>query len=288
MKVMETGSYADASKALDVSPPAISLAMGRLQQTIDKELFIRGNGKIQPTAAAVSLYDNIYTQFLTIEKVVNTFDTFSPQDSTIQFFLSIPEEFHPNLLHVLPYKNNQNITFLLQDQTDDEEQAINHLRHRSIDLVVDSFILEDKSLEHELLFEDDIVLVVSTSHPFIDCEISHDDYQTLPQSVLSLRRNKKLALNLFIDEQIKIKRNIVNEASSMLANMLVVSGTQLFCHTTRSLALQYQQTLGLKIIEPPIPLKRIPFYMQWHKSNSTTPSHKWLRERVKHAVKNSD
>lgn len=36
IEVMETGSYAQASEALDVSPPAISLAMSRLQKALQQ------------------------------------------------------------------------------------------------------------------------------------------------------------------------------------------------------------------------------------------------------------
>ncbi|NOI24515.1 LysR family transcriptional regulator [Vibrio mediterranei] len=284
-KVMETGSYADASEALDVSPPAISLAMGRLQKTLGAELFTRGSSTVQPTAAAIALYDHIRTELLTFESVINSFDTFDPASSTKQFSICIPEEFHTLLLQELPSSNNSNLTHSLLEQVQNESHGISLLRNRSIDLVIDSFVLDDKSLQHELLFEDDIVIVVANSHSHSKTGLSLQDYQTLPQSVLSLRRNNNLALELFFNKRLEIKRNIVNEASSMLANMMVVSGTQLFCHTTRSLAERYQQTLGLSILAAPIELKRIPFYMQWHKTNTSSPAHLWLRERVRALLK---
>ncbi|MGF1703504.1 LysR family transcriptional regulator [Photobacterium makurazakiensis] len=285
VKVMETGSYVQASEALDVSPPAVSLAMRRLQKSLGVDLFIRGNSKVRPTSAALALYTNVRDELLAFEQVVNSFDTFNPQTSTKRFFISTPEEFHTQLLREPPSKENEKITYSLHEQIYDEERGITDLRNRKIDLIVDNCLLEDKSLAHELLFEDDIVLVVANSHSHSEVGISLDDYQKLPQSVLSLRRNNKLALDLFFEKPVNIKRHIVNEASSMLANMLVVSETQLFCHTTRSLAMYYKQTLGLTIIEPPIPLKRIPFYMQWHKSNSSSSTHQWLRERVKSLIK---
>ncbi|MGF1792087.1 LysR family transcriptional regulator [Photobacterium profundum] len=285
VKVMETGSYAEASEALSVSPPAVSLAMSRLQKSLGAELFTRGNSKICPTSAALALYDNVRDELLAFERVINSFDTFNPLTSTKQFFISTPEEFHTQLLRELPSEANEKITYSLQEQIYDEERGIAELRNRKIDLIVDSYLMKDKSLAHELLFEDDIVIVVANSHSHSEIGIGLHDYQTLPQSVLSLRRNNKLALNLFFDEPIDVKRRIVNEASSMLANMLIVSRTQLFCHTTRSLAMQYYETLGLTIIEPPIPLKRIPFYMQWHKPNSSSSTHQWLRERVRNLIK---
>ncbi|MGF1751688.1 MULTISPECIES: LysR family transcriptional regulator [Vibrio] len=285
VKVIETGSYADASEALDVSPPAISLSMRRLQTLLNEELFTRGNGKVRPTSAALALYENIHGELLTFERVINSFDTFNPQSSTKQFFISTPEEFHTRLLQGLPNKANDNITYSLHEQVYDEEHAIASLRNRKVDVIVDSFLLDDKSLEHELLYEDDIVLVVANTHPCSQSGIDLNHYQTLPQSIMSLRRNNKFALNLFFEEPVTIKRHIVNEASSMLANMLVVSETQLFCHTTRSLAIQYKDILNLSIIETPIPLKRIPFYMQWHKSNSSAPTHQWLREKIRHVIK---
>jgi|GEM_PF-4229927 len=280
-KVMETGSYVQASEALDVSPPAVSLAMSRLQKSLQTELFTRSNGKIQPTSAALALYDNVRDELLAFEVVLNSFDAFDPHRSSKQFFISIPEEFHTQFLRQLPTEENKNITYSLCEQIFDETLGITDLRNRKIDLIVDSYLLEDKSLANELLFEDEIVLVVANSHPHSENGINLEDYQTLPQSVLSLRRNNKLALDLFFEKETNIQRHIVNEASSMLANMLVVSETNLFCHTTLSLAKHYKDKLGLAILKPPVALKPIPFYLQWHKANSASPSHQWLREKIK-------
>ncbi len=186
----------------------------------------------------------------------------------------------------MPNEENKNITFSLCEQIYDEELGIADLRNRKLDLIVDSYILSDKSLDHELLFEDEIVLIVANTHSHSVTGFNFDDYQTLPQSVLNLRRNNQLALDLFLEKETSVKRNIVNEASSMLANMLVVSETHLFCHVTKSLAMQYKDKLGLTIIKPPIPLKTIPFYLQWHRSNSSSPSHRWLRDKLKKMLQN--
>ncbi len=284
IKVMETGSYVQASEALDVSPPAISLAMSRLQKALQQELFTRSNGKVQPTSAALALYENVRSELLTFEAVLSSFDAFDPFSSTKQFFIALPEEFHTQFLQKLPNEENQNITYSLCEQIYDEELGITELRNRKLDLIVDSYLLADKSLDHELLFEDEIVLIVANSHPHSSIGINLDDYQTLPQSVLNLRRNNNLALDLFFEEETNIKRHIVNQASSMLANMLVVSETNLFCHVTKSLAMQYKDKLGLTVIKPPIRLKSIPFYLQWHKANSSSSAHQWLREKIKFLI----
>lgn len=284
-KVMETGSYVKTSEVLDISPPAVSIAMKRLQTSLEKELFIRGGGKIQPTAAATALYNNIRQEYLAIEKVIRSYGEFDPNSSKVHFTLTSPEEYNSTLLSAFATERNAELTYSILQQASTGDQAIASLRSRTTDLVLDSVVLPDKSIENELLFEDKIVLIAASTNDTFDETITLEQYQQLPQSALSFRRNGKYALASFSEETTEIKRNISHEASSMMANMLTVSQTRLFCHVPLRLALRYQELLSLKLISPPIKLKPIPTIMQWHKSNSIDPSHTWLRSRIKEILR---
>lgn len=280
-KVMETGSYVKASDAIGISPPAISIAMKRLQRSLEKELFVRGGGQIQPTAAATALYQNIQLEFLSIEKTIRSYGEFDPYSSKVHFTLSSPEEYNSTLLSAFASETNLGLSYSLKQQASTDEQAIASLRTRATDLVIDSVVLADKSIDSERLFKDRIVIVAAKANEIIDDIMSLEQYQKLPQSVLSIRRNGKLPLEVFIDETTEIHRNICHEASSLMANMLIVSQTELFCHVPLRLAQRYQAQLSLKIIEAPIKLKPVHVIMQWHKSNSIDPRHIWLRNRIK-------
>lgn len=280
-KVIETGSYVKASVALDLSPPAVSIAMKRLQTALDKELFIRGGGQIQPTAAALAFYQNIRLEFLSIEKVIRSYGEFNSLTSKVHFTLTSPEEYNSTLLSAFAKEENNGLTYSLMQQASTGEEAIASLRTRMTDLVIDSVVLADSSIETELLFEDKIVLIAAKSNQAINGTLTLEQYQELPQSVLSLRRNGKLALEMFREDEFEVRRNISHEGSSLMANILIVSQTMLFCHVPLRLALHYQDQLSLKILEPPIKLKPVPLIMQWHKSNSIDPSHIWLRNRIK-------
>lgn len=283
IKVIQLGSYSKASDALDISQPAVSLAMGRLQKSLGEELFIRGKSSIMPTSAAQSLYKSINEQMLGLEKAFTGFDSFNPKSSSYLFSLSLPGDFSPVFLEALPTPENPELSFVLKELAEQESELIDSLRHRSVDVAIDSLLLADHSINHEWLFDAEIVLVVAKSHPEITDKMSFEQYQTLPQSVLNIKRNNKLALDMFLEEP-NLKRNIAHQANSLLANMLIVSRTKFFCHTTKRLATMYQESLDLQIIEPPISLKRVPFYMMWHKSNDESSRHQWLRQRVKLAA----
>lgn len=69
--VMESGSATAAAKLLQMSQPAVSRHLSQMEAELGLELFIRGGGRLRPTADAAALYDEALLAFESIERVLN-------------------------------------------------------------------------------------------------------------------------------------------------------------------------------------------------------------------------
>lgn len=69
--VMDSGSATAAAQRLKLSQPAISRQLSHIEAELGLTLFIRGGGKLRPTADAVALYDEALRAFEGIERVLN-------------------------------------------------------------------------------------------------------------------------------------------------------------------------------------------------------------------------
>ena len=69
--VMDSGSATAAAQLLKLSQPAISRQLSQIEAELGLALFIRGGGKLRPTADAVALYDEALLAFEGIERVLN-------------------------------------------------------------------------------------------------------------------------------------------------------------------------------------------------------------------------
>ena len=69
--VMDCGSATGAARLLKMSQPAVSRHVSQIEAELGLELFLRGGGKLSPTAEAVALYDEATLAFESIERVLN-------------------------------------------------------------------------------------------------------------------------------------------------------------------------------------------------------------------------
>jgi len=87
--LMEDGSVAGAAEKLHVTPSAVSHALGRLRTQLDDPLFVRVGGKMQPTAKAVQLADDLTPILRGLRRALKPQDAFDPTTSNRVFRIAL-------------------------------------------------------------------------------------------------------------------------------------------------------------------------------------------------------
>lgn len=70
--VVTTGNITRAAEILHTSQPTVSREIARLEQVVGMELFDRVRGRLQPTARAISLFDEVERSFVGLEQIAAT------------------------------------------------------------------------------------------------------------------------------------------------------------------------------------------------------------------------
>ncbi|MBS0453321.1 MAG: LysR family transcriptional regulator [Proteobacteria bacterium] len=95
--VMDSGSATAAARLLNLSQPAVSRQLSQIESELQVDLFIRGGGKLRPTADALALYDEATYAFEGIERVLNLADRMRGRDNGV-LRLAAPYAFSEALL----------------------------------------------------------------------------------------------------------------------------------------------------------------------------------------------
>lgn len=69
--VMQSGNLTRAAEALHTSQPTVSRELARLEQVLGMALFDRVRGRLQPSARALSLFDEIERSYIGLERIAS-------------------------------------------------------------------------------------------------------------------------------------------------------------------------------------------------------------------------
>jgi len=87
--LIENGSVAGAAEKLHVTPSAVSHALGRLRTQIGDPLFVRVGGKMQPTAMALQLADELAPVLRGLRRALTPNEPFDPATSDRVFRIAL-------------------------------------------------------------------------------------------------------------------------------------------------------------------------------------------------------
>ena len=128
MAVYQCQSYTKASELLELTQPAVSAAIKRLETEIDKQLFIKKGRGIEATSKAHALANKFQFALDTINDAVNDKNILSVYCAEI-------------ILHSLV--DLEQIDF--SESPRSQSMIFQHLREQKVDLVLDTVTLKDAS-----------------------------------------------------------------------------------------------------------------------------------------------
>jgi DNA-binding transcriptional LysR family regulator len=276
-------SVTRAGARLGLSQPATSAALARLRHMFRDPLLRRSRDEMLLTEKAEQLVAPVRAALESMSLALDAGGTFDPAAMARVFRLSMADA--PALL-LLPQLaaavSEASPGSRLEMRSLDRDRVTEWLHLDEIDLAISVDLAPNRNLVSERLFEDEPVCIVRTGHPLLRCKrISWPalaDYAWLDVS---------FARQVFRIEEEAAKHDVEIRVGAIVPHFLLVppfvADSDHIGLIGRRPALHFADSLGVRLLPFPKPLRTIRYQMVWHKRYANQESHRWLRQRIHEA-----
>lgn len=232
---------------LSLSPSAISHSLSRMRTLFDDPLFVRKPHGLEPTARSREILIEVNKIFEFADSLLNTTQAFDPKADTTLFNVAAPEYVTALIAASMINCWAATAPFLsLRYRHLLPDQSLEKLQRGDIDLAIRRFEnFLPKSLQSELLYEDEFCVVASRDHPRIQGRITRKQYEQ-ERHVLANAQSEVTAPESKTFP--KVQSCVV--VGQWLTALSLASETDSLATCHRRLAEQHAERLNLQILDP--------------------------------------
>lgn len=264
----QTRSLTKAAEALGMTQPGISMALKKLKAEVGYELYARKGRGVELTAEGLWLAERF---------------------SQAEQLLDISRTNAKPVIHC-----SESLLYQLEGKVDahffesplSDEQLIEDLTSRKVNLVVDHLPRQSAALMCEVIYQDQMVVVCREDHPRVKDSLTTEQYFNEQHIALKMKRQSMSAFE-YLQVGQSAERDVVVETSSIASMMLLVSEGERLGSVSRSMFERWGEKLGLKCFEFPFEFTPVEYHLIYHRRYLNDPIHTHLREQVKACFKGS-
>lgn len=274
--VMQEQNITRAAECMQMSQPAVSNAVARLKVMFEDDLFVRAGRGIQPTVRAMQLYGSVRQALQLIQNELPGAG-FEPINSVRTFNLCVCSPLD-NYLTSIIYNNvrelapNIHLVFKSSLTHNTEHQ----LRYQETEFVIGYEEFRRPEFSCVALFENEMVLVASKTHPRLNTLVSEHDIYNEQHAVVSLERFASFSQPWY--DTPEKQRNIAYQGMALVSVLNVVSKTHLVAIAPRWLAEEFAEKLQLHTLPLPLKLNSRTCFLSWHEAAGRDKGHQWMEE----------
>jgi DNA-binding transcriptional LysR family regulator len=266
-----------AGRALGLSQPAMSQALGRLRVTFNDPLFVRLPGSLQPTPLASEISPALFEGLDVIRESLRR-KTFDPIKSVRMFNIGmgdIAEVVHlPQVVRQVhidaPYVQ-------LNCSTIPGPRLAEALGDGEVDVAAGIYHVGAGCRDVEL-YESEYACVLRADHPAIGSKLTLKQFQAAEHVLVAPKGASRHAQ--IIERALtsrSVNAQIAVQVSTFHGVTALITGTDLIATIPGRLARYMQETSNILVLPPPIPLPKFKVSLYWHERFHREPGNAWLR-----------
>ncbi len=280
--LLETESVSKAAERVNLSQPAMSRALGRLQDVLRDPILVRSGRGMVLTPRGVSLREPVQDALAQLAQVFKP-QVFDPAKARDRFRIMAPDYLSQL---IMPAVLGQVLNLAPQIQIDMEnlsESAIADMCEGKISLgfgvVDDGPVLTNVCAQ--TLLEDRQVCLMRKGHPLHETEMTLEGYAAASHALLSITGKGRGRIDEMLQER-GLVRIIALRIPHFLTLSAVIAPTDLIVTVPERLARQVLtedlccSELPQDLVTPPFKVSQI-----WHERFTEDPAHQWLRRMIK-------
>lgn len=275
-------SVTRAASEVGLSQGAMSHALNRLRAFFEDPLFVKTPSGMEPTPKATLLGVSIVEVMTTLRQDVVSQARFDPSTARRTFVLCMTDMgelvFLPPLIRRLR-EEAPNCT--LRSVQVPIEQIEGLLASGEVDLALGSIRAAPDNLYQQQLFLHAFVTMVSVRNKEIGESITREQFETMPQIVVSLTGRAGATYDSAFDEY-GIHRNVyLTTPHFLVVPLLIDEHPELIATVPLELGNVFAKLGTVKIVPPPVPLPPFALRQLWHPRFHDEPANIWLRQLIK-------
>ena len=281
--LLQEQSVSRAATRLGISTPAASHALAKLRKRFGDELLVRAGRKMVLTPRAMALRELVRGAIASADLVFEDPDAFDPARMDREFILSTTDYvlsiFGRELEQVIGSSAPGLVLRVIPNAPDDGLR----LRAGETDLAVGIYGELPPELKIRPIITDRLVCVVRADHPSVRQRLTLKQFTRLEHVQVAPRGRPGGYVDELLEER-GMSRRVTRAVPYFRVGLEMVATSDRVLTVSERIARQSAAELGLRVLEPPLPLEPFTLSLVWHPRRDGDLGHRWLRERLVEAT----
>lgn len=264
-------SYTEAAHVLEVSLPAISKAIKKLENQLNMQLFVKSGRNMTCTKVGEQLALECNRGMYIINNAISTsnhFVVYCPED-LIQITRELPDT-----------------TFLLPPN--EQERLLVDLRLQKVDLAIDAVTTDDKSFICEPITREKLNVICRVDHPRLSgTNITPSQFSAENHIAYKRKFNGQSIFDNLVDSQNQstLSRNVAMEVSSSHSICMIIAQTDYIGIVRESISKKWAEKLELNVMALPDNIEiEVQLNLIYHQRFKNDQNHQKMRELIKRNI----
>lgn len=278
-EVYKTRSVSGAADVLDMSQPAVSVALSKLRRHFGDSLFVRTSAGMEPTPLGEGLVRPVREALTALDVVLGHHQAFDPASSHRTFRVCMTDISQLVLLPRLWERLRVSAPHIHIEIVPLSADIGRQLESGEADLALGFMPQLEAGFYQTVLFEQTFVCLVSAHHPRVRKSLSLAQFQREDHAVISSSGAAPLLIDQAIAKQ-GIQRKVAVKIPNFIGAALVVEHTDLVITIPARLAEVLRDRGELRSFPVPFPLPGYQVKQHWHERYHQDPGSRWLRQVI--------
>lgn len=285
--LLTEGSVSRAARRLNLSQPAVSTALKRLRDITGDKLLVRSRTGMTPTERGAELLEPVRIVLDQMERIAAGPAGFEPASSKRIFNIATPDYLNALMLGEIVADIHRQapaaqVVFHSMTQAFDYPRA---LESGELDLVIGNWPNPPEHLRTAPLFEDRMVVMMRSGHALAGTPLKLADWLGAEHVVpTSYSVGQRGVVDVYLARE-RLRRNVVAHVPYFhMAPYMVLQSELLFTAPAR-FASHYAEFLPIAVVDAPVELPGMAYYLLWHDRSQHSAECRWLRERIVRAAR---
>ena len=285
--LLQESSVTRAARRLALSTPAVSHALARLRERFDDPLLVRAGRMMVLTPFAERLKPLVADAVSAAQLVYREQGAFNPTQMQRTFTVSATDyvllvfgaRFDAAVASGAPHLNLR----FVPNAADDARR----LRESETDIAIGIYGELPPELKTRAIITDRFVCVVRDGHPTIGAKLTLDQF-TAAEHIQIAPRGRPGG---YLDELLHargLRRRVARAVPYFQVALEMTASSDRVLTVSERIVHRLGPQLGVRVLEPPLPLEPFALSMVWHPRFDADPGHRWLRDQFVAVTKAMD